>query len=214
MIVQRTFDWVSHHDPRSRDYPVTAVLESSKPRSYTWACDTWLDQGREGACVGFAWSHEIAARPKVYQGITDADAHSLYRRAQQLDEWEGEAYSGSSVLAGAKAARERGFLKEFRWAFSVDDLSLAVGRRGPAVLGIPWHEGMYETNSKGFIAPTGRQVGGHAILCRAVNVREEFFTLRNSWGTEWGVKGDARISFDDLAKLLADGGEACIPTRR
>lgn len=35
-----------------------------------------------------------------------------------------------------------------------------------------------------------------------------------SWGADWGRNGEAYIGFDDLARLLADGGEACVPMKR
>ena len=69
-------------------------------------------------------------------------------------------------------------------------------------------EGMTDTDERGYIHATGDVVGGHCILCRGVNGREKYFLLRNSWGKNWGVNGDCKISFDDMKKLLADDGEA------
>lgn len=213
MTERPVLDWRPHHDPRSRAYPVRALTTSARPRSYTWRCEAWNDQGVEGACVGFAWSHELAARP-VVQPTSEADARAIYHRAQQLDTWPGEAYDGTSVLAGAKAVQERAGLVEYRWAFGLDDLIGAVGLRGPAVLGIPWTTGMWDTDAAGYVHATGRVVGGHAILAHGVNLPGRYFTLRNSWGRGWGVNGGCRISFDDLGRLLADDGEACVPVRR
>lgn len=206
-------DRLPQFDERSRNYPIRTLVTATRPRSYTWRVSAWLDQGTEGACVGFAWNHEAAARPVVRQ-VTHAAARQTYLRAQQLDQWPGEAYSGTSVIAGAKAMQERGWLQEYRWAFSLDDLILAVGYKGPAVLGLDWYQGMFRPDSDGYLRPTGRLMGGHAILCHAVSVRERYFWLWNSWGRGWGVGGRAKISFDDLAGLLAAGGEACVPVRR
>lgn len=207
-------DRVQQFDDRSRDFPITATIDATKPRSYTWRGGPVTDQGREGACVGHGWTGELTARP-VAVNVPNPDqyAFNLYRYCQTVDEWPGEAYSGTSVLAGAKVLQARGYLKEYRWAFGLDDLVLAVGYRGPAVLGIPWYESMYSAPN-GRVAVSGRQVGGHCILARGVNVREQWVLLRNSWGTRWGVGGDARISFDDLDRLLKEGGEACIPSFR
>ena len=163
-------DRLAQFDARSRAYPIRAVVGEKTPRSYTWACDAYNDQGTEGACVGFAWSHELAARP-VVGWTSEADALSIYRRARQLDGWPGEDYDGTSVLAGAKAAKERGRLVSYRWGFSLDDLILAVGYTGPAVLGVNWYEGMFDTDSSGYVRATGSVAGGHAILCRGVSVR-------------------------------------------
>lgn len=203
-------------DERSRAFPVTAIIEARKPRSYTWAAGQVLNQRAEGACVGFAWAAELAARPVVVKGITDETGRAFYRRAQQLDEWPGEepTYAGTSVLAGAKAVMEAGRLKEYRWAFGVDDLALAVGYAGPAIIGIDWHQSMYRPDADGFIHPVGPIVGGHAIVVRGYNVRLRRFMLRNSWGADWGMGGDCWISYEDLGGLLANRGDACVPVKR
>jgi len=214
MSEKRTFDRLINFDSRSRDFPIRTMVAGKKPRSYTWACNTWLDQGREGACTGFAVAHEAAARPCVVPNITNAVAKKLYKRAQQLDQWPGEAYEGSSVLGAMKAATELGWFEEYRWAFNEADLALAVGYRGPAVLGINWYEGMSNPDSNGIIRPTGKQTGGHAILCRGYNAKTRLYRLRNSWGPSYGIGGDCFISADDLEWLLHNQGEACIPVIR
>jgi hypothetical protein len=63
----RTLDRLVEFDERSRNFSAAVGLETYPFRSYTWACDPVLDQGREGACVGFAWAHELSARPKVIE---------------------------------------------------------------------------------------------------------------------------------------------------
>jgi len=205
-------DRVVQFDERSREYPIRALVGAQPMRTKTWRCPVVLDQGREGACVGFAWTAEKAATPVHIPGMTDAIALATYRRARQLDEWPGEDYDGTSVLAGVKAGEEEGYYAEYRWAFSLEDLALGLWK-GPAVLGIPWYDGMYSTDGE-WLRVRGDLVGGHAILCRGVNVTGRYFVLHNSWGPDWGINGDARISFDDLNRLLHEQGEACIPVKR
>lgn len=207
-------DRVVQFDEQSRKFPIRALVSAKKPRSYTWRVNNWLDQGQEGACVGFSWSHELAGRPKEVSGITNDFARAIYRRARQLDEWPGEAYEGTSVLAGAKAVSEAGHLIEYRWAFGLDDLILAVGYQGPAILGINWYEGMFNTGNGDFIEPTGQIAGGHAIVCHGVSVKGRYFKLHNSWGKDWGNNGECKISFEDMYRLLHENGEACIPVIR
>lgn len=206
-------DWRPRFDERSRRFPVRAIAPDA-PRGYSWSCPVWLDQGREGACVGFGWAHRRAARPAARAGVSEADAFDLYHRAQQLDEWEGEAYEGSSVLAGAKAALERGWIVAYHWAFSEPELAAGVSRRGPAVLGLPWYEGMFEPDAAGFLRPTGQLAGGHCILDRGLSLRRGAHRVHNSWGLGWGENGEAWISRADMAALLAQDGEACLPTVR
>lgn len=214
---------LQHFDERSREYPVRELLPAGQVgRSYTWRCDAHLDQGREGACVGFSLAHELVGRPACVTGIDGQFARErIYWEAQRIDPWPGgaypgaeQSYEGTSVLAGVKVCQRLGYIREYRWAFSIRDLAGAVGHIGPAVLGIPWYEGMYGPLPCGHLHPTGALVGGHAILCKGVNVRRRTFTLHNSWGSSWGDHGSALISWDELDRLLHEGGEACIPVLR
>lgn len=201
-------------DERSRNFPSSDLRATEmSPRSYTWGCPINLDQGSQGACVGFSWSQELAARPVMVGNITNRSALAVYAAAKTLDEYPGENYSGTSVIAGAKAIQALGHLTEYRWAFGLTDLISAVGRHGPAVLGVNWYEGMFNV-ADGRVTISGDVAGGHAILCRGVNIASQTFLLHNSWGRDWGVDGCARISFADMERLLNESGEACIPVRR
>jgi hypothetical protein len=205
-------------DEKSRAYPIRALVGGKVPRSYTWQVGVWLDQGETSSCVGHAWAHELCARPAVAL-VDQPYAMQLYREAQKIDEWPGESYDGTSVLAGAKVCKSRGFYGEYRWAFGLSDLVLALGYAGPAVLGITWHEDMFTPDSTGRIRPTGQIVGGHAILAYGVAGRTKTrfvpqIWLHNSWGKGWGVNGRAWMSWDDMATLLHEEGEACVPQDR
>jgi hypothetical protein len=221
-------DWISRHDPRSREYPIRAALpDRVRRRRRMWFVPKpVIDQGSEGACVGFGWTNELRARP-VQVSLPDPErfAIALYRQAQRVDEWPGEQYSGTSVLAGAKVCQSLGYIGAYRWAFGIDDVIDSLVAAGPVVLGIPWHESMYQTRPSGLIEVTGEPIGGHCILATGYDPKRRFlkegFTttfeavrLRNSWGPTYGVDGDGWITVTDLAALLAGHGEACIPTIR
>lgn len=205
-------------DDRSRAFPIRALLAPTlQPRSYTWSCDTYLDQGIEGTCVGHAWAHEIAARPVVWPA-NSYQARLIYREATKIDAWpENDAPDmnfGTSVLAGAKIATQLGHYTEYRWAFGLEDLILALGYKGPAVLGINWYDAMFDPDADGLLHVSGSLAGGHAILANGVNVSKRLVRLHNSWGRGWGLGGEAFISFADLDRLLHEEGEACIPVAR
>lgn len=38
-------------------------------------------------------------------------------------------------------------------------------------------------------SPDERQVGGHAVLAVGYDNTQRRFTIRNSWGPKWGIKG-------------------------
>ena len=232
--MERIFDRVVRFDERSRNYPATLGFEQAPLRSYSWNYSEplWLDQGPDGMCVGFAWAHDLAARPVTMPSSYDL-ARSIYLDAQKIDEWEGEAYSGTSVLAGAKTVAAmlesdpEHEMRAYRWAFGIEDVVRVIGYKGPCVLGINWLADMMDTDENGFIHASGSIQGGHAILARNVKVvwrdksqahdftnldlEASYVTLRNSWGAEWGVSGDCKISVAELSSLLAQGGEACVP---
>lgn len=228
-------DRLVQFDERSRDYRAVEGIETKPFRSYTWSCDVYNDQGQEGACVGFAWSHELSARPSVYRVGADF-ATKVYRRARQIDPWPGEDYSGTSVLAGIKSVMETLNAKGeplyggYRWAFGIQDVVRTIGYKGPVVLGINWHYSMYFPDKNHFITPTKEPIGGHAILANGVKVvridnslaatwenidlDRSYVRLHNSWGKDYGDGGDAYITLRNLDTLLRNNGEACIPTIR
>lgn len=208
-------------DEKSKEYPIRTLVKAKERRSYTWRCNKTLDQGPSGACVGFGLAHELISRPAEVKDIGYRDAIALYHAAQREDMWPGgayegavEFYEGTSVLAGMKVGKKLGWYEEFRWAFSFEDVILGVGYNGPAVIGVSWHDSMFEPDQFGYIRPTGTPAGGHCVLVRAVNVRHKFFTIRNSWGEDWGINGDCYITFNDLNALLYNGGEAAFAIHR
>jgi hypothetical protein len=161
----RRLDRLVHFDERSRAYRAVTGLEEHPLRSYSWRVNGWLDQGREGACCGFAWAHELIARPAEVP-MTNEGARQVYFEAQKRDPWSGGAYpgaspfyEGTSVLAAAQAvmelrtARGKKFVESYRWTFSTEELIRVLGYRGGAVLGLRWYSGMFEADSDGFIVP-------------------------------------------------------------
>ena len=223
--LDRRLDRLIEFDPRSRNFPIRELFRAEEVedpiRSYTWSVPVVLDQGSEGACVGFAWAQEIAARPWADPKITDTYAQAIYYWARQHDEWPGEDYNGTSVLAGAKAVSEwLDRIKEYRWAFGLDDAKRAVAYKGPGVAGSYWWTGMFQPDSSGRIRPTGIREGGHAYLVpRVTGPRYKVKSVRNrvyvynSWGRSGGWPW-AWMSDDDFEFLLHDDGEFCIPVLR
>ncbi len=232
----RRLDAIPEHDPKSLgSYPVAELLAAAAPRrGRSWVAGPVLDQGEEGACVGFAFGGDLAADP-VRAGGTASDldelARRVYRRAQQLDPWPDDIpYEGTSILAGAKACREAGHFAEYRWAANVDELVAVLTTTstsgsvtfGPVVAGVDWHDGMYETDGDGLVSVDGPRVGVHAILVRGVLFAhqwrrrrdEPLFRWRNSWGTGYGINGDGLIFAGDLERILGAQPELCVPVYR
>lgn len=219
-------------DERSRHFAVRSSLGSLGITTATpnptkqwffggapWRSRGNLDQGSEGACVGFGWTQELITSPVVkrFSTFDQANGYALgvYHAAQKIDQWPGEDYDGTSVIAGAKVMKARGYIPEYRWAFGIDDLVQAVSHLGPVVVGTNWHEGMDSWDDDGVLTVEGDIRGGHCYLVRGfIAGSVPYLRITNSWGENWGLSGDAFIRVRDFAILLASGGEACIPMRR
>lgn len=207
--------YILQYDERNLDFPITSAIKNvPKIKKRLWNCP-WFDQGSTSQCVAYSIGHELAATPVAIKGITNSFLQTLYCEAQKIDPWQGSEcgnnppkYGGTSILAGVKTAQSWGFFKEYRWAYSIDDLALGIAVNGPSVLGVRWYANMTTPSPEGYIKPTGALQGGHAILARGVDYEKKHLILRNSWGKDYGINGDCYISFDDMSELFKQNGEA------
>jgi hypothetical protein len=208
------------HDPRGLlNYPIaarlTAARTAGKRRGKTWqAGDEVLDQGPDGACVGFAFTHERTAEP-VPADAGSTEAMAVYRRAQYLDPWPEtgiDGADGTSILAGCKAAV----------VLTLPTVN-AGEKYGPAVAGVNWHDSMFEPDDEGYLEVTGPIVGGHAVLVRGCRLKarrhgkltgEPVLVVRNSWGPEWGDGGDCYLLASDFQRIMGDTPDVAVPVRR
>ena len=196
-------------DVRDQKYLMRSVVAEppTLPRYRHYKCGATLDQGPHPHCVGYAWAAWLAAAPLMT--MDGPQPQIIYHAAQQADEWPGDAYSGTSVRAGAKVLVALGHVASYVWAFSAEDVATwLLSGHGSVVAGTAWTNGMMYPNDKGFIAPTGNLVGGHAYLITGHNRVSGVFRLLNSWSKAWGQNGRAWITGEHLDALIRDGGEA------
>lgn len=217
---QRVLDWQPNHDPASLGFAAVDEVAGrgleAPVHDVRWRPGPVLDQGREGACVGYACLGEVLAAPNAGK-LATANAIRWYRRAQRADEWPGDGYEGTSVNAGMHVGREFGWWSGWRWAFGVEDMRSAV-QLGPLVLGIPWHARMYRTAADGVVRIGGEQVGGHCLL--VVGWATDYaghgpgFWWLNSWGSSYGINGAAFVPEDTMHTLIEGVGECAVPVGR
>lgn len=205
---------IAQLDIKSADFPVRALFEPVMVlHTQLWPCPEYLNQGSIGACVGFSMAHDIIAEPMALPSDYN-QALSIYKEAQKIDPWPGENYEGTSVLAGIKVLQNLNYVTEYRWAFGIDDVLQTLSNLGPIIFGINWYQGMFNPDAEGIIRPTGSLAGGHAILAVGYDHERQLIRFHNSWGTWWGKGGDCFMTVSDLASLLAQNGEACVPVVR
>ena len=206
----RKFGRIYKYD--ERDYKVRSFAKPYwLPIRKFWGSRWFGDQGVTPQCVGYAVAHLLEASP-IRQYVNPS---ALYQFAQYIDEWEGENYAGTSVRAGVKVLSRLGFVKEYAWLSTAEDVQTYIASTGPVVLGVNWYDSMmtpqkYKLNNAYHyvLSISGKSFGGHAIL--ADGTSGEWIRLKNSWGRVWGERGRAYIHKDELQRLLNEEGEACV----
>lgn len=205
------FGRLYHPDRRDAKFAISA--KRSKRTYRYWQSDVVTDQGDMPSCVGHAWCHwtSCVPRPAYLNG------DYLYSLCKFVDEWQGEDYDGTSVRAGAKIAAGMGILSGYQWAQTKDALIYTLLEQGPVVAGTWWYGGMSD-DSTGLIEPTGDNLGGHAYLVDGINTRTGLARIKCAWWksprTPWGDHGRVFIDIDQLWRLIADDGEACLGVKR
>ncbi len=158
-----------------------------------------LDQGREGACTGFALATVVqyllltravsgAAAERRRERAFDrvrVSPHMLYRMARRYDEWEGEDDEGSSARGAMKGWHKHGVCSFDDWPEAGRDTSAALLTEARALdaLSRPLG-GYYRVNHSDLVAM-------HAALAE-VGVLYATSWVHAGWDR---VKADGRIRF-------------------
>lgn len=203
-------------DKRDEEYPLTLPFEDdSSRRVRNWTSNWWTgDQGSAPACAGFAAAHWLASAP-INQWL---NPFGLYKYANATDEWAPEQHDGTSIRSVMKVLSKLGFIKEYRWTNDLNTLIETVLNISPVVVGTSWSDKMSNPGADGFMNCSGNMDYGHAYLIVGVDrtPKHEYFTIRNSWGRDWGIDGKAKIRFKDMQRLISKSmyGEVCLAVER
>ena len=202
-------------DPRDKKHPLSAITpQRATVATRYWRTGPVLDQGSQPHCVAFAWAQFLLSAPSMTR-LTSPTlfARALYMRAQELDEWEGSNYDGTSVRGGVKALEEQHRIKEYLWTKDEDVIRRYVLSRGGLVLGVDWYTGFFEPKKIGgeyWLEPSGVVEGGHAIYEKGYSEKRSAHRWLNSWGKRFAYNGAVWIHRDVLKDLSkAEGFEAC-----
>lgn len=183
-----------------------APVQPGKLKSKKWECPVRLDQGSQGACVGFGGAHHIACNPWP-QMLTKAIARFLYDGAQDNDEWPGNNYEGTSGNGLMRFLKKAGLIGTYYRVRTFDELCQLLSNTGPVSGGFPWKEGCFEPDRRGFIRYEGEMKGGHYVCINEVNYEQEYFGIVQSWGRDHGINGEVKVSFADMRQMIEDGGK-------
>lgn len=214
--------YVPRDDPRDKDYPASGALkEMGVPGeardSWSWRRGPILNQGKEGSCTGHGARAFLDAEPTMTPPDSGPSAVWIYEQAKKVDEMSGEDYDGSTVNAACKVLRSQGYIAQWTWASSFEEVRDWLLYKGCVMFGLDWYEGCCRADAKGFVRPTGRCVGGHALLGHGISVHGSV-RLQNSWGESFGEGGEAWLSKDDLTNTFMRSNNfkaACaVQTRR
>jgi hypothetical protein len=95
-----------------------------------------LDQGREGACTGFALA-AVVQFGLGRRGRGRVSPRMLYEMARRYDEWPGEDYEGSSARGGMKGWTAHGVCTRASWPDTLKGIAQATEARMAEARGIP-----------------------------------------------------------------------------
>jgi hypothetical protein len=169
----------------------------------------------------------LLLRRRVVPDPVPVSARMLYELARRYDEWPGEDYSGSSARGAMKGWHKHGVCTDSEWPYKpkagekqgLTDARTASAMRRPlgayfrvnhkdlvsmhtaiAEVGVLYatssvHAGWNAVGRNGVVTQSPDVLGGHAFAIVAYD--DQGFWIQNSWGSDWGKDGFARVSYDD-----------------
>lgn len=224
-----------NHDDRAYGYPV-GVLPRSAVKAVQWGSALIaLDQGSLGSCTANAGTGllatDSAANPgvggvsigpagaKASHGVFTAGFYTLdesfavllYELATRIDPFPGQykpTDTGSDGPSVAKALKLLGLAKSYSHAFSTDAAKAAV-QKGGLLWGTEFPYSAETPDADGVIDldPSSGIAGGHEMVITGYDPATGLWTVRNSWGPDWGIDGFCYVPDAGMSWSAANGGD-------
>ncbi len=201
---------VIKHKPESEHYLIrhrlalpAAVPILRRVRYRNW----WKknDQGPTPRCTSFGTLTNLACTPVTHPGknpLTDPDI--FYKRIQEIDRAQGYHFAeGATADAAMKAAREKGYIKSWWHAYTLDAAHQAIMTH-PLVAATLWYPNMFRRDAEGIITigQNERTDSGHLYTLNEYNPARGLWRIPQTWGT-----GDYYMSDKTLFRLIHEAGE-------
>jgi len=88
---------------------------------------------------------------------------------------------------------------------SLAKIKAALAHYGPLPTSMQVYEDLMHYRSGVYTRVGGKRLGGHAVLLVGYNDEEEYFIVKNSWGTDWGENGFFRIDYSQMHSSVIFG---------
>lgn len=121
---------------------------------------------------------------------------------------------GTFVLDAMNYAKEQGWISEYRWAYSLDEMLQAL-MAGPVQIAVGWADSFDHAGEPRFLKrSTGNELvfnprsevrGWHAICADQVVPHKQRVWITNQWGVDWCKDGRAFFEYDTLRQLFDTG---------
>jgi C1A family cysteine protease len=183
-------------------------------------CSTIEDQGAIGSCTANALVGALEVLENQKWGKwADLSRLFLYWNERDMIGETGSD-SGAYIRDGVKSLVKQGVCLERIWEYdakklfkkpcsqayneallhkviryeriaNIDEANAALAMGFPVVFGFTVYSNFMDIGSDGMMEmPRGSVEGGHAVLCVGYNRPKKFRIVRNSWGEEWGDRGN------------------------
>lgn len=96
-------------------------------------------------------------------------------------------------------------VKHYERLFNLEDIKKSIFEKIPVICGIKVYTSYnYLSRINYLYKPSGNYRNGHAQLIVGYDNVKKVFTLRNSWGSKWGLDGTCEMSYADFKKYSFD----------
>lgn len=112
------------------------------------------------------------------------------------------------ACADAAPGWERATHKIAGWGMvlpTVGKIKAALAHYGPLPTSMMAYEDLLHYKGGVYSRVAGKRMGAHAVLLVGYNDAEEYFIVKNSWGTGWGEDGFFRIAYSEMHSRVLFG---------